>query len=71
MPVAHQYGLAMMDTALPSTLLWGKKMSLQKDVSMQMMKGREEKGAEQHSLMSTFHLDLKPLRSCDTTVRQF
>lgn len=35
------------------------------------MKGREKKEADQHSLMSKFPLDVKPLRSCDITVRQF
>lgn len=43
----------------------------QEDGSIQVMKGREKRGAERHSLMSTFHLDVKPLRSCNTTVRQF
>lgn len=67
-----QYGpLTGMDTTLPSTLLWHRKKSLQKDGSIQVMKGREKEGAEQHSLMSTFHLDVKPSRSCDTTPRQF
>lgn len=70
--VAHQYGpLTMMDVTPPSALLWDRNMSFQNDGSMQVMQGREKKGAEQHSLTSTFHLDVKPVRSCDKTVGQF